>query len=195
MIKKFEEFLNEGAIPEPYVKHSPIVLKNVGCSAVYDDEKKTISITIQNKDEFIISCDTFKWREGYPRSIMMAHKRCEDAITQIQSGKIMEGFQSIFKLPYSPYLLELFHSDRPMLDDLRYVTDSAAGIDKERIEQFLAALLEEGEDESTLRKSDPEVYQFFKDALVNLVTYLKCKCEVFFWFYQGLPQLSMNGIW
>lgn len=195
MIKNFEEYLLESNIPEPYIKNSPIVLTEVGCSADYNDDNKTISVLIPNGDEFVMSCQAFKWTEGYPKAIMYTHKRCDEALSQIKSGNIIGGMQNIFKMPYSPYLVYLFESDRPMLNDLRYVLDRSHDFEKTRIDQFIASLLENNEDEDILRKSDPEVFQFFKEGLVDLVIYLKCKCEIFFWFYQGLPQLSTNGIW
>lgn len=60
---------------------------------------------------------------------------------------------------------------------------------------FLKSILEESEEVSKLKKSDTENYNFIKQTLENQILYLKSKCEVFYWFYQGLPQLTQFGIW
>ena len=66
---------------------------------------------------------------------------------------------------------------------------------KKRLKQFLTSLLEEGIDEHDIKKTDPKFFNLVKESLENLILYLKSKCEVFFWFYQGLPQLTQFGIW
>ena len=82
-----------------------------------------------------------------------------------------------------------------MLKNLSYITDKTNETNKEKVEIFIKTMIEEKEESTNLKKSDPETYNFIKQTLENQILYLKAKCEVFYWFYQGLPQLSQFGIW
>ncbi len=182
-------------IVEPYSKDAPIVLKTLECKAIYDDKIHTITIQVPNGDEFICSANTFKWVEGYPKSIGACHKRCENALNHLKNDNLIEVFQEIYKLPYAPFFVYLFEKDKPMLKNFSYIIDKANDSDKEKVELFLKSILEENEDINKLKKSEVEIYNFLKENLENLILYLKSKCEVFYWFYQGLPQLTQFGIW
>lgn len=187
--------LNENKIVEPYTRDTPIVLKTLNCKATFNPGNNTISIIVPNNDEFVCSSSAFKWVEGYPKSIGQAHKRCEAALNFLKNDDFVGSFQQIYKLPYAPFFVFLFEKDRVMLKNFSYILDKIDEKNKEKIELFLKSILEESEDVSKLKKSDPETYNFLKQTLENLILYLKSKCEVFYWFYQGLPQLSQFGIW
>lgn len=187
--------INESKIVEPYSKDAPIVLKTLNCKASYDDANHTITIEVPNKDVFVCSANSFKWVEGYPKSIGLSHKRCESALNFLKNDNLIEAFQEIYKLPYAPYFVYLFEKDQPMLKTFSYILDKVKEENKENIELFLKSILEESEEVSKLKKSDTENYNFIKETLENEILYLKSKCEVFYWFYQGLPQLTQFGIW
>lgn len=189
------DMLNENKNVEPYTRDTPIVLKSLACKATFNSENNTISIVVPNNDEFVCSSSAFKWVEGYPKSIGQSHKRCETALNCLKTDDLVGALQQIYKLPYAPFFVYLFEKDRPMLKSFSYIIDKINEKDKERIELFLKSIIEESEDVSKLKKSDPETYKFLKELLENLILYLKSKCEVFYWFYQGLPQLSQFGIW
>lgn len=78
MIYNFNKnLLFENKLVEPYAWDTPIILRSVDCNAKYDENTNTISITIPNGDEFTCAGSSFKWVEGYPQSIGIAHSRCE----------------------------------------------------------------------------------------------------------------------
>lgn len=187
--------LSESKITEPHSKDAPIVLKSIDCKAIFNNSNKTISIEVPNGDTFVCSASTFKWVEGYPKSIGLSHKRCENALNFLKSDDFLGAFKEIYKLPYSPFFVYLFETDKAMLKSFSYITDKIEEKNKEKIELFLKSLIEEIDEPNTLKKSDPESYNFLKETLENQILYLKAKCEVFYWFYQGLPQLSQFGIW
>jgi type IV secretory pathway VirB9-like protein len=103
--------------------------------------------------------------------------------------------QEIYKLPYAPYFVYLFEKDKSMLKNFTYILDKVEDEKKESVELFLKSIIEGKEEVNKLKKSEIQNYNFIKENLENIVLYLKCKCEVFYWFYQGLPQLTQFGIW
>jgi hypothetical protein len=188
--------LNEAKNAEPYTPDSPIVLKSIGCEANYDKEIKTITIKTPNSDEFICSAQSFKWVEGYPQSIALTYAKCEQALKHVKNDEIMLALVNLYKMPYSPYFVHLFESDKSMMKDFKYISQKMEGEEnKKRLEQFLTSLLEEGKDDLNIKKTDVKFFNMVKNSLENLILYLKSKCEVFLWFYQGLPQLTQFGIW
>jgi len=194
-MSKNYSILNESKIVEPYSKDAPIVLKTLECKASYDDAIHVITIQVPNGDEFVNSTNSFKWAEGYPKSIGLSHKRCENALNHIKNDNLIEALQEIYKLPYAPFFVYLFEKDKKMLKDFSYILDKTDEKNKEKVELLLKTILEESEDINKLKKSESENYIFLKENLENLILYLKSKCEVFYWFYQGLPQLTQFGIW
>jgi hypothetical protein len=194
----FSEYnkLHESRIVEPYSPDSPIVLKSIGCKAEYNKDNKTIKITIPNSDEFVCSAQSFKWVEGYPQSIGLAHAKCETALKHLKNDEIISVLTNLYNLPYSPYFVYLFETDKAIMKDFTYIADKMEGEEnKKRLKQFFTSLIEEGIDEHNIKKTDIKFFNFVKECLENLILYLKSKCEVFFWFYQGLPQLTQFGIW
>lgn len=188
--------LNESKSVEPYSPDSPIVLKSIGCKAEYSKDSKTIKITIPNSDEFVCSAQSFKWVEGYPQSVGLAHAKCETALKHLKNDEIISALTNLYKLPYSPYFVYLFETDKSIMKNFTYVSNKMEGEEnKKRLKQFLTSLLEEGVDEHDIKKTDPKFFNLVKESLENLILYLKSKCEVFYWFYQGLPQLTQFGIW
>lgn len=188
--------LNEAKILEPYSPNSPIVLKSIDCEAKYEKDANIVRIKVPNSDEFVCSSQSFKWVDGYPQSIAMAYSKCEQALKHLKNDEIMLVLVNLYKLPYSPYFVYLFESDKSIMKDFKYLSEKMEGEEnKKRLEQFLTSLLEEGKDELNIRKTDIKFFNLVKNSLENLILYLKSKCEVFFWFYQGLPQLTQFGIW
>lgn len=133
---KGQPILNESKIVEPYSKDAPIVLKTLNCKASYDDSNHTITIEVPNKDSFVCSANSFKWVEGYPKSIGLSHKRCESALNYLKTDDILGAFQEIYKLPYAPYFVYLFEKDQPMLKNFTYILDKVNEEKKENIELF-----------------------------------------------------------
>jgi hypothetical protein len=187
--------LSEGKVNEPHTKEAPIVLQSINCKALFNNTNKTITIEVPNGDTFVSSASAFKWVEGYPKSIGLSHKRCETALNHLMNDNFIDAYKEIYKLPYAPFFVYLFETDRPMLKNLSYITDKTNETNKEKVEIFIKTMIEEKEESTNLKKSDPETYNFIKKTLENQILYLKAKCEVFYWFYQGLPQLSQFGIW
>ena len=194
-MKKTYKSINEGNEVVPYVKDSPIVLKSLDCSAKYNAENNTISIKVANSDEFVCGASSFKWVEGYPQTIGMAYERCENGLKLLKNDDIISALQEIYKMPYAPYYVYLFNSDKNMLKNFTYIIGEESSEISQSIEQFLTLTLQKNEEAEKLKKSDTKLYNMIKTRLENQVLYLKCKCEVFFWFYQGLPQLTKFGIW
>lgn len=188
--------LHESRSVEPYSPDSPIVLKSIGCTAEYDKDSKTIKITTPNSDEFVCASQSFKWVEGYPQSIGLAHAKCEAALKHLKNDEIISALTNLYKLPYSPYFVYLFEMDKSIMKNFTYVANKMEGEEnKKRLKQFFTSLLEEGIDEHDIKKTDIKFFNLVKESLENLILYLKSKCEVFYWFYQGLPQLTQFGIW
>lgn len=187
--------LFENRLIEPYVWDSPIILRSIDCSAKYDEHANTITITIPNGDDFICAGSSFKWVEGYPQSIGIAHNRCEKALEYLKADDLIMALQYIYNMPLSPYFVHLFESDRPIMKNFKYVLDKIEDeSEKQKIEQYLTSLIDKGKDEENMRKNNPKMFIFVKTNFENLILYLKSKCEVFFWFYHGLPQLSQLGV-
>lgn len=194
-MKKSYKSINEANEVVPYVKDSPIVLKSLDCSANYNAENNTISIKVANSDEFVCAASSFKWVEGYPQTIGMAYERCENALKLLKNDDIISALQEIYKMPYAPYYVYLFNTDKNMLKNFTYIIGKESIETSQSIEQFLTLTLQKDEEAEKLKKSDTKLYNMIKERLENQVLYLKSKCEVFFWFYQGLPQLTKFGIW
>lgn len=194
-MKKSYKSINEANEVVPYVKDSPIVLKSLDCSANYNAENNTISIKVANSDEFVCAASSFKWVEGYPQTIGMAYERCENALKLLKNDDIISALQEIYKMPYAPYYVYLFNTDKNMLKNFTYIIGEESLETSKSIEQFLTLTLQKDEEAEKLKKSDTKLYNMIKVRLENQVLYLKSKCEVFFWFYQGLPQLTKFGIW
>lgn len=194
-MKKSYKSINEANEVVPYVKDSPIVLKSLDCSANYNAENNTISIKVANSDEFVCAASSFKWVEGYPQTIGMAYERCENALKLLKNDDIISALQEIYKMPYAPYYVYLFNTDKNMLKNFTYIIGKESIETSQSIEQFLTLTLQKNEEAEKLKKSDTKLYNMIKERLENQVLYLKSKCEVFFWFYQGLPQLTKFGIW
>jgi hypothetical protein len=187
--------INESSEVLPYVKDSPIVLKTLDCSAKYNQDNNTITIKISNSDEFVCAASSFKWVEGYPQSFCLSYERCKNALKFLKNDDIISALQEIYKMPYAPYYVYLFNSDKNMLKGFTYILGQEKDENSERIEQFLTLTLQKDEEAEKLKKSDSKLYNLIKTRLENQILYLKCKCEVFFWFYQGLPQLTQFGLW
>jgi hypothetical protein len=194
MLRNYKS-INESKIVAPYTKDAPIVLKSLDCKAFYNDENYTITIEVPNGNQFVCANNTFKWVEGYPKSIALSHKRCETALNNLKNDNLIEAMQEIYKLPYAPYFVYLFEKDKSMLKNFTYILDKVEDEKKESVELFLKSIIEGKEEVNKLKKSEIQNYNFIKENLENIVLYLKCKCEVFYWFYQGLPQLTQFGIW
>lgn len=196
MIYNFNKnLLFENKLVEPYAWDTPIILRSVDCNAKYDENTNTISITIPNGDEFTCAGSSFKWVEGYPQSIGIAYSRCEKALEYLKSDDLIMAIQYIYNMPLSPYFVHLFESDRATLKNFNYVLNKIEDEgEKQKIEQYLNSLIDKGKDEENLRKNNPKMFIFVKTNFENLILYLKSKCEVFFWFYQGLPQVSQLGV-
>ena len=100
--------------------------------------------------------------------------------------------------------LDIFKKDDPsgrmskesyIMKNYKYIIDKIKDeSDKIKIEQYLNSLIDKGKDEENMRRVNPKMYIFVKTNLENLILYLKSKCEAFFWFYHGLPQLSQLGV-
>ena len=194
-MKRNTNRLNEANDISPYVKDSPIILKSLDCSAEYNKDNNTISIKVANSDEFVCAASSFKWVEGYPQTIGMAYERCINALKLLKNDDIISALQEIYKMPYAPYYVYLFNSDKNMLKNFTYIIGKESEETSKKIEQFLTMVLQKDEEAEKLKKSDTKLYNMVKTKLENQILYLKSKCEVFFWFYLGLPQLTKFGIW
>lgn len=196
MIYNFNKnILFENQLVEPYVWDSPIILSSIDCKAKYDENSNTINIKVPNGDEFTCAGSSFKWTDGYPQSIGMAYSRCDKALEYLKADDLVMSIQYIYNMPMSPYFVRLFENDRAILKEFKYVLSKIEDqSEKEKIEQYLNNLIEKGKDEENMRKNNPKLFIFVKTCFENLILYLKSKCEVFFWFYQGLPQISQIGL-
>jgi hypothetical protein len=194
-MKKSIKSINESNEVLPYVQDSPIVLKSLECSANYNKENNTIIIKVANSDEFVCAASTFKWVEGYPQSVGLSYERCKNALKLLKNDDIIGCLQEIYKMPYAPYYVYLFNSDKNMLKNFSYIAHEESEENKKRIEHFLSLVLQKDDEVEKMKKSDTKFYNLIKSKLENQILYLKSKCEVFFWFYQGLPQLTQFGIW
>lgn len=187
--------LFENRLIEPYAWDSPIILRSIDCNAKYDENSNIITITVPNGDNFISAGSSFKWVEGYPQSIGIAYSRCQKAIEYLNTDDLIMALQYIYNMPLSPYFVHLFESDRYIMKNYKYIIDKIKDeSDKIKIEQYLNSLIDKGKDEENMRRVNPKMYIFVKTNLENLILYLKSKCEAFFWFYHGLPQLSQLGV-
>lgn len=180
---------------EPYVIESPIILNSIDCNAKYDKDYNNIKINVPNGDEFVCAGSSFKWVEGYPQSIVLAHQRCKSALDCLKADDIVMSLQYIYNMPNSPYYVHLFQTDKGIMTHFNYIIEKSNDDEmRKEIKQYLTSLLDSGKDSENMRKNNPKLFIFVKTNLENMILYLKSKCEVFFWFYQGLPQLSQSGM-